>query len=338
VNFLRPLFLWLCLLAPLGLFISLRRRAGLEAALSRLCGPRRRAAALASWRRAAALGEAAAFLGWLALAFALAGSSWDSRVSSFRRTGLELCLVIDVSRSMDARDVEPSRLLAARDTARRLIEAAPGAYYSLVIAKGGASLLVPMTEDRDSLIAALDYAEAASISSPGTDLGAGLEEADRSFSALEGAERRVILLSDGGDLSGKALRQAAALAAKGRRLSVIGLGLAKPVTVPGADGKPLVDERGLPVLVPREDGLLRALARAGAGTWIPAEEGKLLGEFLDSLGSLGKGGSYREYERRDRTPFFALLCFLAFSFRILAELFALSFRPPAADEAGKESP
>jgi len=202
MSFQHPGFLWLLALIPLELLIARRRAPRLLATLELLAGPASRRAKGGAYAAASVYGAAASTVFLAAAALALAGPAWGSRAVAAERTGLEVAVVLDVSRSMDVRDGPGSRLDAAKSLLRGLTRAAPGASFSLVAAEGEAVLLVPMTEDLEALDAALDYADPETISSGGSDIGKGLREGLESFTADSGANRLLLLLSDGGDRGG----------------------------------------------------------------------------------------------------------------------------------------
>jgi Ca-activated chloride channel family protein len=318
VSFSRPLFLWLGLLALVELILALRRTPRIEAALAAMAGPVRRERLLSRHGAASVYGTVLSILFILSAAIALAGPAWGSRAVSAERSGLEVSLVIDVSRSMMAREGGVSRLSQARDAARSILRAAPGASFSLVAAKGDAILLVPMTDDLEAIDSGLDYADPDTMSALGTDLEAGIKEGLSSFTERSGANRVLILLSDGGEHGAEGLKAAAE--AKGRRVRLIALGFggeeARPV--PGPTGSPLLDAKGKVVTSALDSSYLGKLAAASGGRFILASEPASRKLLLAELSGLGAGGKRIDYEVQDRSPLFALLAVIFLLGRALA--------------------
>lgn len=340
MTFDHPLYLWLLLLAPLDVFLALRREAKLRSSLLRLVGPGHRAEVARLRSILAPLAALAGVLFIASAALALSGPGWGRTSELVERNGLEIALVIDVSRSMLAEDLPPqapgdsgSRLSAALAFARLVMAKAPGAAFSLVATKGSGLLLVPMTDDFDSLESGLEWAGPGVLTQPGTDLGSGIDRALSSFSPLAGQGKLILLLSDGGDLSGRA--RAAALRARegGARIIAVGFGGTIPVTVPGEDGKPLDDGRGGLLHVVQDVGTLRAIAEATGGRYVDSSDASSLPTVTGEIAREGKSG-FRVQERpRNRTLVFAGLAFAALILRFSASFFStggLGFLPPAS--------
>jgi hypothetical protein len=329
VSFARPELLALSLLALPELLLGLRRAPAFRASLEALAGPRSRSGAGRSFAAFSLASTLAAVLFVVSAAIALAGPSWGARGAVAERRGLEASVVLDVSRSMEARDMggrksmPESRLDAAKSLVSSLLRgpigSGDGAAFSLVAAKGAAVLLVPMTEDHFAFEDALAYANPDAISTPGTDLEDGLRAGLASFSA-SGAQGRVLFLfTDGGELSGSARRACQEVASYRARLVVVGVGGSRPVPVPGPDGLPLVGAKG-PVRSALDASVLKALAALAGGRYIDASDAGA-GAFLSAelAASVGRGRSI-EYEALDRSGIFALSALAFLVAAILASM------------------
>lgn len=324
MSFDRPLFLLVCLLAPLELLIARKRLPRLRRSLELLAGPGRREAAGSIYSIASIYGALASALFLVSAGLALAGPAWGSRAVSTEVSGLEAAFVLDVSRSMEVREGGETRLSAARSVVREILKAAPQASFSLVAAKGGAVLLVPMTDDLDAIDSALDYADPETLSQAGTDLESGIEEALDSFTDHEARGHLVILLSDGGEHGAQALRAASKAAKKQARILVIGVGGSEALPVPGPGGRPLLDSRGSSILSALEPTLLRAIAAASGGRYLEASEPDSAAAIRAELAIQGKGGRRTDYEVQDRTELFAGLAALFLALRILASMLSVA--------------
>ncbi|MEI6389236.1 MAG: VWA domain-containing protein, partial [Spirochaetota bacterium] len=252
---------------------------------------------------------------------------WGQGAEKIERSGLELALVLDVSHSMEAADALGSRLSAAGALARLVMARVPGASFSMVAVKGEAVVLVPMTEDLDAIDSALGYASPSIISRKGTDLGAGIEAALSTFTSLAGMGRIVMVLSDGGDLDQRARAAAADAKTQGARIYAIGFGGTEPVTIPGREGRPLVEKNGSPVRVVQDSSLLRALALATGGHYYDAAEGASLQSIISELDREGQTGTRVITRTLDRSPLFLALALLAFIGRSLARVLATASLP-----------
>ena len=181
LDWLRPSYLAALALVPVavaGIVWSVRRRAR---ALDRFADTdvRRRTQELPGGRRS--LRGGLLVLGLAGLVLAAAGPQWGTAPVQAVPVGQEVVFGIDVSRSMLARDVEPSRLERARRTVRQLLATLPSAETGLVVFAGEASLVVPLTRDTGAIELYLASAEPDWISDPSTDLGRAIEVALGAF-------------------------------------------------------------------------------------------------------------------------------------------------------------
>jgi Ca-activated chloride channel family protein len=268
-------------------------------------------------------GSAFSALFVVSAALALAGPAWGVRGAAAERRGLEASIVLDVSRSMEAADIKPTRLEAAKGLIASLAKTggalSEGASFSLVAVKGAAVLLVPMTEDAFAFSDALDYATPDATTAAGTDLEAGLRVGLTTFTRT-GAQGRILLLfTDGGELSGSGRRACEEAVAAGVRLVIVGVGGDEGAIVPGPDGLPLVGPKG-PVRSARESARLKSLAATAGGRYLDASDAgtsaALAAELMGARGS----GTRIEYRRVDHGGLFALLALAFLVVAILAGL------------------
>lgn len=334
MTFDHPVFLLLLLLLPLDLALSLARRGRREAVARTLFPPSRREAGARRRGRAGLLALVPGSIFIITTSFALAGPAWGTRAERVDRSGLEVALVIDVSRSMEVADSGGvTRLEAAKSLARLLVGEGTGDAFSLVVAKGEGLLLVPMTEDLDAVESALDYADPSVMSRAGTDLGSGIETALASFSPIASPGRVILLLSDGGD-QGRSARSAAVDArSRSVRILSVGFGGVDPAIVPGPDGRPLGAGVASPVKSALEPELLRALALASGGLYFDANEGGSLAGIRAELAHEGRTGTRTVLRLRERASVFAILALAALIARFALELFAI--RPPRGAGRGR---
>jgi len=240
------LFLWsealpvLLLVPAVGLTLFLLDRARARR-LAKLAGPRspRLAAELGTGRRRMRrrLGTAALLLALIALLQPL----WGSGYRRLEQRGVDILVCLDVSRSMLARDMMPSRLQRARATIRALAERIRGDRLGLVVFAGEAHLAVPLTRDMISFAELVELADPLSVLRGGTDLGSALETALTALEGGTGAHEVVLLLTDGEDLERRA-HQVAELCRE-RRIAVhgIGFGSARGSKIAVEDGAGDVD-------------------------------------------------------------------------------------------------
>lgn len=182
----------------------------------------------------------------------------------------DLVIAIDVSQSMAARDIAPSRWTRARDEALALLDARRGRRAALVIFAGDAYVRFPLTRDIDSaksVLRALRPGE--SLVPPGSDPAAAIEAA----AALLENGGAIVLISDGEshDDGTSALRAATEAAAAGISVHAVSVGTRVGAEIPLEDGSLKIDARtGEPALSRADPEALRAIAEVGSGRYINA--------------------------------------------------------------------
>lgn len=209
--------------------------------------------------------------GLLLLVVALARPVWRPRTEPLSSDGRDVVFVLDVSRSMLARDREPDRLSSARLAIRDLVERLrPGDRVGLVVFAGSSLIVCPLTTDLVFFRKALDEAGPTSVAYGGTRIGDALRKtADK---LLGGSDRRgfqdVILLTDGGDQESEIGPAVDALNDDGAAILVIGLGSdAEGARIP--DGDRFVVYRGREVWTRQETPVLEQITqRARTGLYL----------------------------------------------------------------------
>jgi Ca-activated chloride channel family protein len=281
-----------------------------------------------------------------------AGPRWGRSETEVQSRSLNLAIGVDISRSMLAEDVAPSRLARAVGEARRLVQDARGDRLALIAFAGRSYILTPLTLDDAAVALQLDALDPDMASEGGTDLTAVLAQGrDLLTAAAEGGSRVLVVFTDGEthDSVDAAVAAARDLKAAGITLVMVGEGDSLPARIPLRDeqGKLLdykTDGQGQVVRTWRRDDVLRAVADAGGGVLVPADAPDQESLVRQVMAGLGRTAT-RERRREDLTPrgwLFALgaviLLGLQGSLRRGAALalLALTVLPPA--RAGAQRP
>ncbi len=221
-------------------------------------------------------------LGLACLFLALARPQWGSSWIELRRKGIDLLIAVDVSKSMLAPDMKPSRLerakLAVRDFTAKLDG---GDRIGLLPFAGASFLRFPLTTDYDAFNTALSALSIETIPNPGTKIGPAIEEAVQLLSGVAN-HKILILLTDGEDLNEdeKGLRRALDLAAREKMLIyTVGVGTPQGELIPLPTGG-FVQENGVFVTSRLDEQTLTAVAEATGGSYTPLGS---MGEGLDSV-------------------------------------------------------
>lgn len=230
------------------------------------------------------------------LVLGAAGPEWGHEIVRRSATGSDVVLLIDVSASMDVRDVPPSRLEEARREALAMLDRLAGSRVGVVAFAGDAVRLCPLTLDRGAVRLVLESITTSAVSEPGTDLGKGLRMAARVLPGGRRSEQVIVLWTDGEDMERGAAGAIEELARGGFRVLAVGVG------TPAGDVVPVLDDQGRAVDVKRDEGggahrsrldesLLRGLARRSSGAYFSASRpGGELPRLLAALGAVSRGG------------------------------------------------
>ncbi|MBQ9727298.1 MAG: VWA domain-containing protein [Kiritimatiellae bacterium] len=255
-----------------------RRR---EARAARLAGP---AKARAVFGRGLAAAQIALGCAALALALvALARPQWGEREEEVLSQSRNVLVLLDVSRSMLAGDVRPSRLERAKADLSDLVDSLAGDRAALVAFRSAPVVLCPFTTDDSFLREAIADASIDSAPRGETDLGRALRAALELFAPLGADANAIVLVSDGEDLGGAGRKAAEECGARGIPVFCMGVGSAAGANVPaGEGGLPLV-HRGEKVVSKLRSADLEAIAAASGGVYLPLESTSSGGHTLGSL-------------------------------------------------------
>lgn len=303
IRFGFPDALWGLAVIPL-LLLSIplterRRRAALAALVGDLAprlsrgGGRRRSRAL---------------LRILALAaglVALADPRFGTKVEEVTRRGVDVLFVMDVSGSMRAQDIRPSRLHEAKAEVRALARRLQGERLGLVVFSGVADTLCPLTTDQGAFEMFLDLVDPGLIPVPGTDMGKALSAALGLLGEDDLKYKVVVLLTDGEDHEGKGLAMAEAAAQRGVRIHTVPVG-AGPAPIPeGPDAKGFKRDKAGEIVVskPDPDGLRRIAAATGGGFYPVARPQLELGPLAEEIASMEDRDLHAQEVRNMETRF-----------------------------------
>lgn len=298
----------LLVLAPLealavGLLAWLVRRARLRA--TALWVPAITAAAGRTGRLAPLLIGSAALLATVGAA----GPRWGQTVSEMQGRALNLGIGIDISKSMLAEDVAPSRLQRATREAQRLVQDARGDRLALLAFAGRSYILTPLTLDDAAVSLQLDALDPEIASEGGTELADVLVQGRELLSAAaEGGAKVLVVFTDGEthDSVAAAVNAARALKSADVTLILVGEGDTLPARIPLRDDSGVLlgyktDLEGRMVRTWRRDDVLRAVTDAAGGLLVSGSASDQAGAVHRVVAGLERTAT-RERRREDLTP------------------------------------
>ncbi|MBR1547385.1 MAG: VWA domain-containing protein, partial [Prevotella sp.] len=222
----------------------------------------------------------------LLAAFALLIVMWarpqfGTKISHEKRTGIETVICMDISNSMLAEDVAPSRLDRSKMMVENLVDQFSNDKIALIVFAGDAFVQLPITSDYVSAKMFLNSINPSLISSQGTDIAAAVKMASTSFTQQEGIGKAIIVITDGEDHEGGALEAASDAKNKGQRVYVLGVGSSQGAPIPVGNGDYLKDRSGQTVMSALNEQMCRQVAEAGGGAYIHVDNNSRAQDQLD---------------------------------------------------------
>jgi Ca-activated chloride channel family protein len=212
---------------------------------------------------------------------------------------LSLVFAMDISRSMLAEDVEPSRLHRGVREARRLIQDLEGDRLGLIAFAGRSYILAPLTVDGGAIRMYLDALDPDLASEGGTSLSAVLNQGTQLLQATtDAADRVLVVFTDGEahDTLPEIIAQAEELKRTGVHLILVAEGAATPTRIPLRDSTGTLieykqDDNGEVVETQRRDDILKPVADAAEGTLVPSEVPDQAGAVRDLVRAMKRSPS-----------------------------------------------
>ena len=211
--------------------------------------------------------------GLLFLIISASGIQIGKKVKPVERKGVDLIFAVDVSISMNAEDVKPSRLEKAKFEISQIIRQLKGDRVGIIVFAGASHLYLPLTSDYEAAILFLDEIDTEMIPTQGTAISSALNTGLSAFSDESEKFKVLILITDGEDHEGKAIAIAEKAAQTGIIIHTVGVGSVSGSLIPVLDKKTgdtsyKKDRRGKLITSTLNEGILQDIARAGNGIYV----------------------------------------------------------------------
>ncbi len=251
--------------------------------------------------------------GILMIILSLVEPKWGYQWQEIKRRGIDIVIALDVSRSMLAADVKPNRLDRAKLEIGDLLNHLNGDRVGLVAFAGTAFVQCPLTLDYGAFKMFLDRVDTNMISRGGTDIGGAIKRAQGAFPEEENKYKIIILITDGEDLEGNAVKIAEKAKNKGIKIFTVGLGNAQGVPIPvyneNGNKSYLKDRSGQMVLSKLDEVTLQKIALFTGGSYVNGSSAQGLGlikiykeKILDLEKKELKSTMQKRYENRYQIP------------------------------------
>jgi Ca-activated chloride channel family protein len=250
----------------------------------------------------------------------LARPRWGYHLQEIKRQGLDILIAIDVSKSMLTQDVKPSRLERTKLAVRDLVMKLNGDRVGLIAFAGEAFLVCPLTSDYSGFLLSLNDLSADTIPRGGTALTKAIEEAARSYGKKEQPYKTVILVTDGEDQEGDALKAASKAKEKGIKIYTVGIGTQQGDLIRVMDNQGqsrfLKDAQGNFVKSRLNENLLQRIAYTTNGAYVRSSGAQFGLDYLyeQQLSKLEKQEIENKMEKKyqERFQWFLTVAFIAF--------------------------
>ena len=219
----------------------------------------------------------------------LARPQFGTRISHEKRQGIETLIAMDISNSMLAEDVTPSRLDRCKMMVENLVDNFTDDKIGLIVFAGDAFIQLPITSDYVSAKMFLADIQPSMIRTQGTDIALAIRKAQNSFTQEENIGKAIIVITDGEDHEGGAVEAAKEARKKGMRVYVLGVGSDGGSPIPDGNGGYMKDRSGNTVMTRLNQDMCRQIAQAGGGAYIHVDNNSDAQRQLDNeLAKLAK--------------------------------------------------
>lgn len=255
----------------------------------------------------------------------LANLQVGTKIENVKREGVDVMIALDVSRSMNADDIKPSRLERAKQAVSKLIDNLQNDRIGLIVFAGDAYLQLPLTTDFSAAKLFLSTINTDIVPKQGTAIGAAINMAVKSYPPDDPLHKALIIITDGENHEDDAIGSAGEAAKEGVIIHTIGMGTLEggpiPVIINGHISDFVRDRAGSVIVTKLDAGMLEQIASAANGKFTLASgiDPDLTG-LLDKIGGMEKKefGSklFTDYESRFQYFFGAAFLLLIFELLI----------------------
>lgn len=208
----------------------------------------------------------------------LARPQFGSKIEEVKKQGVEVIIALDVSNSMLAEDIQPTRLVRAKQAISRLVDNLDNDKIGLVVFAGDAYTQIPVTTDYVSAKMFLSTISPDMVPKQGTAIGAAIDLGMRSFSPGEGKSKAMIIITDGENHEDDPVAKAEEASKAGIVIHTIGIGSTDGVPVPVlVNGKRdyLKDADGNTVITKLDEDILKKIAISAGGNYVRASNSNI---------------------------------------------------------------
>ena len=295
LRFEHPEYLYWLLIIPVLVIIYILFRLGQKRRFERFAHIEMREQLVPSYSSRRSTFKFVIFLLVIACSIlALANLQSGSKMEEVKREGIDLYIAVDVSNSMNAEDIVPSRMERSKQAINKLISEMRGDRLGIIVFADKAYVQLPITTDYSAARMFLSTVNTSLVASQGTAIAEAINLALKSFPD-EAHSRAIIIISDGEDHENDAALKASQEAAKqGVHIYTIGMGLAEGAPIPlynqyGHQTGYRKDSQGNTIITRLDEQMLQKIVSAGNGLYVRASNSNVgLEKIYDDISKLDK--------------------------------------------------
>ena len=255
-------------------------------------------------------------LAFLFLLLALTRPQWGYQWEDYKQEGVDIIIALDVSRSMLAEDIKPNRLERAKRKISDLLYMLRGDRVGLVAFAGTSFVQCPLTLDYAAARIFLNAIDTDLIPVQGTALGEALRKSTKAFRTQENKSKAIILITDGEDQTGQAMKAAEEAKKAGVKIFTIGIGkkIGAPLPNPNMGSGFLKNENGDVIITKLNESILQKISLMTGGSYVRSVTGDidLKTIYLDQINQNLDKNKFKSERRKIWQERFQRFIFLAF--------------------------
>ncbi len=257
-------------------------------------------------------------IGFTFLVLAVSRPQFGSKLQEVKREGVEIMIALDVSNSMNAQDIQPSRIERAKQAISKLVDKLHNDKIGLIVFAGAAYTQIPITTDYVSAKMFLNYVSTDIVPIQGTAIGLAIDKAVTSFPEESQLQKAIVVITDGENHEDNPIEAAQLAREKGIVVHTLGMGLPQGTPIPVSPDNPTnfrKDRQGSVVISKLDETTLQQIAVAGGGMYVRANNTQVgLNKLFDQIDKMNKkeydAVTYSDYEEQYQVFLFISVLFM----------------------------
>ena len=262
------------------------------------------------------------YLSLFMIAFSISGLKMGTTVKPVERKGIDIIFCVDVSKSMDAEDIKPSRISKVKFEINKIINELSGDRIGIVVFSGSNFLYLPLTMDYDAAQLFVKSIDTDMISLNGTAIAQALDTSISSLSKDDKQEKMIFLFSDGEDHTNDSIETIKSQLTDDVTIHVIGVGSVAGSLIPittNESGGFLKDSSGELVMTKLDEKFLINISEIGKGNFLRVSGNESISDPIINIINTGEESLISSYEFSDydykyQYPLFFAILFLFVSY------------------------